>query len=151
VAASRLGRWRPARGTDAAAPQKRTSDSQSLSLAQRMALPEVRSPDRRTLEIRYFLPLPRGEQKEVSYTLDAYFYFPNSFGINNVTLPRDEFYRSANSYMRLHAPGLKLSELADLENGNNPGAALRQQLPLLMSECPPRSESLGMLAQLLGA
>lgn len=120
-----------------------------------MAQPEVRGRDRRTLEIRYFLPLPRpgqgGEEKELSYTLDAYFYFPHSFGISEATLLRDQFYRSASSYMRLHAPGLKLAELADLDNDNNPGTALRNQLPLLMTERSPSSESLAMLAQLLGA
>lgn len=138
----------------------RRDDADSASLAQRMAPPEVSGRDRRTLEIRYFLPLPRPGQdksksksrdKEVSYTLDAYFYFPHSFGVNSATLPREQFYRSANSYMRLHAPGLKLSELADLDNDNNPGTALRNQLPLLMTERAPSSESLAMLAQLLGA
>lgn len=143
MAAAGLGRQRLAHGRE---------DADSASLAQRMALPEVSGRDRRTLEIRYFLPLPRpGDDKEISYTLDAYFYFPHSFGVNSATLPREQFYRSANSYLRLHAPGLKLSELADLDNDNNPGTALRQQLPLLMTERAPSAESLAMLAQLLGA
>lgn len=107
--------------------------------------------DPRTLEIRQFLPLPRGRDEQYLHTLDAYFYFPRSFGISAETWSQADFYRDAEIFMRLHAPGIELSELADLDSDQNPGAALRRQLPLLLSDNAPRASSLAKLAQLYSA
>lgn len=149
MAAPRLGLYRAAlRGRRGGAG---AAASESTLAARRIAPPVVSMRDPRTLEIRQFMPLPRQGDREDVYELDAYFYFPQSFGINAETWPREDVYRDADTYLRLHAPGLPLSELADLENENNPGTLLRRQLPLLMTENAPRAESLGVLAHLLGA
>lgn len=132
-------------------PQASAGQSESTLAAQRLAWPALSYRDRRTLEIRQFLPLPRRKDQETAYELDAYFYFPESFGISSETWPREHIYRDVGTYLRLHAPGLPLAELADLENANNPGTLLRRQLPMLMTENAPSAESLGVLAQLLGA
>lgn len=148
--------------------------------------PVVAAPDRRTLEIRHFWPLPRGlakghpsdalrrltrargssslgpspepvpghaahSENQLRYALDAYFFFPPSFGVSEETWPRDDFYRDAEVFMRLHAPHIQLGQLADLESPQNPGALLRQQLPRLLDEHAPSPASLGALAQLFGA
>jgi hypothetical protein len=107
--------------------------------------------DPRTLEIRQFLPLPRARDEQYLYTLDAYFYFPRSFGISAESWSQADFYRDADIFMRLHAPGMELGELADLDNAQNPGAVLRRQLPLLLSDDAPRASSLAKLAQLYSA
>ncbi len=151
MAAPRLSSQRAAAFSQRSRESRYGEPSESTIAAQRIAVPVVSMRDRLTLEIRQFLPLPRTQDKEASYALDAYFYFPQHFEINNETWPREDFYRDAETYLRLHAPGLQLAELADLENVNNPGTLLRHQLPLLMSEQAPRAESLGVLAQLLGA
>lgn len=113
--------------------------------------PVVSTRDVRTLEIRRFLPLPRRHNEARTYTLDAYFYFPRSFGITPDTFSTDDFYRDASTLMRLHAPGARLSDLADLGNPQNPGAMLRQQLPLLLTDDAPGADSLARLAQLYSA
>ena len=46
-----------------------------------------------------------------------------------MALPMRDFYRDADIFMRLHAPGMELGELADLDNDQNPGAALRKTEP----------------------
>ena len=109
----------------------------------------IRAP--RPLEIRQFLPLPRARDEQYLYTLDAYFYFPRSFGISAESWSQADFYRDADIFMRLHAPGMELAELADLDNAQNPGAVLRRQLPLLLSDDAPRASSLAKLAQLYSA
>ncbi len=113
-------------------------------------VPHLSVRDPRTLEIRQFLPLPRRRDEERVYILDAFFYFPRSFGISAESWTREDFYRDADLFMRLHAPGLLLGELADLE-GEHPGALLRHQLPLLLTDDAPRADSLAKLAQLYSA
>ena len=113
--------------------------------------PLVSTRDPRTLEIRQFLPLPRNKDEERIYTLDAYFYFPRSFGISADSWNQEAFYRDADIFMRLHSPGQRLSDLSDLESPQNPGALLRRQLPLLLTDDAPRSSSLAKLAQLYSA
>ncbi len=112
---------------------------------------EVSARDRRTLEVRQFYGIPREADRESAYELHAYFYFPRSFGITKETWGRESFYRDANIFMRLHAPSLRLSELADLEHATSPASILRRQLPMLLEEHAPTSESLEALAKLLGA
>ena len=116
-----------------------------------LSAPVISTRDPRTLEIRQFLPLPRGRDEHYLHTLDAYIYFPRSFGISADTWSQADFYRDADIFMRLHAPGMELGELADLDNDQNPGAALRRQLPLLLSDNAPRASSLAKLAQLYSA
>lgn len=113
--------------------------------------PEVSARDRRTVEVRQFYAIPRVAEREHSYELHAYFYFPRSFGITKDTWDRDAFYRDVNVFMRMHAPSLKLSELADLEHPTSPASVLRRQLPMLLEEHAPTAESLERLAKLLGA
>lgn len=134
-----------------------TSLSTSPSLAttgsftRHIDAPVVSVRDMRTLEIRRFLPLPRRHNEARTFTLDAYFYFPRSFGITPESWGPDAFYRDFSTLMRLHAPGVRLADLADLANPQNPGALLRQQLPLLLTSDAPEAESLARLAQLYSA
>jgi hypothetical protein len=113
--------------------------------------PEVSARDRKTLEVRQFYAIPRETDREHSYELHAYFYFPRSFGIHDGTWGQEAFYRDANLFMRLHAPDLRLSELADLEHPTSPASILRRQLPMLLEDHAPTSESLDALAKMLGA
>src|SRR5262245_58686671 len=110
MAASRLiphpAAFRAARG----GPRAAGGASESTLAARRIAIPVVSARDRRTLEIRQFLPLPRRQDQEEAYSLDAYFYFPQGFGINSETWTREAIYRDAETFLRLHAPGLQLSE-----------------------------------------
>ncbi|HEY4222268.1 MAG TPA: hypothetical protein VGO62_13020, partial [Myxococcota bacterium] len=63
----------------------------------------------------------------------------------------EEFYQDINVYMRLHAPTLKLDEIADLDHPTSPASILRRALPKLLEEKAPQSESLDRLAKMLGA
>ena len=112
-------------------------------------LPEVTARDARTLELRRVLPMPTLGRS--SHDLDAYFYFPRSFGISSETWDQRAFYRDAKVYLRVTAPGLGLVELADLDNPINPIGQLRGRLPQLMDKEPPAVSALVTLAQVHGA
>lgn len=159
MAAARLKRPAPAGGAGDADDRPSRSTGSAPAVPHPRA-PVVTAPDRRTLEIRHFWPLPRekarglagrGDKAAWRYGLDAYFFFPPSFGVTEETWPRDDFYRDAEVYMRLHAPHIRLAQLADLESPQNPGALLRQQLPRLLGTQAPSAASIGALAQLYGA
>ena len=111
--------------------------------------PLLTAPDPRTLEIAQLLPLPSGPER--TYTLDAYFFFPQSFGVSPTSYSVSDFYRDASIRMRLHSPTVLLADLADLNSPRNPGATLRQQLPLLLTDDAPRASALVKLAQLYSA
>lgn len=128
-----------------------TSSGDGRRVVDDVTAPIITIRDPRTLEIRQFLPLPRARDEQYLYTFDAYFYFPRSFGISAESWSQADFYRDADIFMRLHAPGMELGELADLDNAQNPGAVLRRQLPLLLSDDAPRASSLAKLAQLYSA
>ncbi len=112
---------------------------------------ELSARDRRTLELRQHFVLPHSKDVEVAYETRVWFYFPRGFGISAQTWTPEEFYRDANTYMRLHAPGLSLKDFANLEHTHNPAAILRRQLPKLIEEHAPTGESLDILAKTLGA
>ena len=112
---------------------------------------ELSARDRRTLELRQHFVLPHSKDVEVAYETRVWFYFPRGFGISAQTWTPEEFYRDANIYMRLHAPGLSLKDFANLEHTHNPAAILRRQLPKLIEEHAPTGESLDILAKTLGA
>lgn len=153
MAAPRLSQ-RPGRSLSQSAAGASSSQVRPLSAAFSVPLvdaPVVSMRDMRTLEIRRFLPLPRRPSEARTYRLDAYFYFPRSFGITPESWDPDSFYRDVNTLMRLHAPGARLSDLADLSNPQNPGALLRMKLPLLLTDDAPGAESLARLAQLYSA
>ncbi|MBL9045380.1 MAG: hypothetical protein JNM83_27470 [Myxococcales bacterium] len=111
--------------------------------------PQLSAPDPRTLEVTQLLPLPRGPER--TYTLDAYFFFPQSFGVSPTSYSMSDFYRDASIRMRLHSPTVLLADLADLNSPRNPGTMLRQQLPLLLTDDAPRASALVKLAQLYSA
>lgn len=113
--------------------------------------PEVTARDRRTLELRQFFVLPRRAGEERSYETRLWFYFPRGFGITPTTWTHDGFYRDVNVFMRLHAPSLKLRDIADLEHPTNPASVLRRALPGLLEEHAPSSRSIDVLAKTLGA
>ena len=92
--------------------------------------PDLAARDRRTLELRQFFRLPRVADTHHSYETRIWFYFPRGFGIAPTTWGHDAFYRDVNVYMRIHAPRLKLSELADLEHPTNPASVLRRAVSL---------------------
>ena len=112
---------------------------------------ELSARDRRTLELRQHFVLPHSKDVEVAYETRVWFYFPRGFGISAQTWSPEEFYRDANTFMRLHAPGLSLKDFANLEHTHNPAAILRRQLPKLIEEHAPTGESLDILAKTLGA
>ena len=146
MATPRLGRL----GRAARQPPLSSSASDQ-EVKNEVSAPVVSCRDPRTLEILQFLPLPRARDEAYLYTLDAYFYFPRSFAISAESWSQADFYRDADIFMRLHAPGIELAQLADLDNEQNPGAALRRQLPLLLTDNAPRASSLAKLAQLFSA
>jgi hypothetical protein len=113
--------------------------------------PEVAARDKRTLELRQFFPLPRSPGEERGYETRIWFYFPRGFGITPTTWNHDAFYRDVNVFMRLHAPSLKLKDLANLDFPSNPASVLRRALPELLSDKAPSSSSLELLAKTLGA
>jgi hypothetical protein len=113
--------------------------------------PDLAARDRRTLELRQFFHLPRTAGVDHSYETRIWFYFPRGFGIAPSTWGHDDFYRDVNVYLRIHAPHLKLSELADLEHATNPASVLRRALPALLEERAPSALSLDLLAKTIGA
>lgn len=113
--------------------------------------PDVAARDRRTLELRQFFQLPRRPGEERAYETRFWFYFPRGFGITPKTWNHDGFYRDVNVFMRLHAPTLKLKDIADLEHPTNPASVLRRALPALLEARAPSSQSLEALAKTLGA
>ncbi len=112
---------------------------------------EVAARDRRTLELRQLFRVPHARDAERTYETRVFLYFPRSFGITPQTWTPAEFYRDAHTFMRLHAPTLRLRDFANLEHGENPAAILRRELPRLLEETPPTSEALDTLAKTLGA
>lgn len=134
------------------------TSSTSLSALSALALPpgqtggpEVAARDRRTLELRQFFRLPRKRGEERVYDTKIWFYFARGFGISPSTWTREEFYQDINVYMRLHAPSLRLDELADLDHPTSPASVLRRALPKLIEPRAPSSESLDRLAKTFGA
>ncbi len=121
------------------------------ALAPDRTAPECVARDRRTVELRQFFRLPRRKGEERGYETKVWFYFARGFGISSQTWTREDFYQDINVYMRLHAPNLKLEELADLEHETSPASVLRRALPKLIEERAPSSESLERLAKSLGA
>ncbi|HEY4221210.1 MAG TPA: hypothetical protein VGO62_07700, partial [Myxococcota bacterium] len=117
----------------------------------RITDPEVAARDKRTLEMRHFYVLPRKPGEERVYDTKLWFYFARGFAISPSTWSREEFYQDINVYMRLHAPTLKLDEIADLDHPTSPASILRRALPKLLEEKAPQSESLDRLAKMLGA
>jgi hypothetical protein len=107
--------------------------------------------DRRTIELRQFFRLPKHAGEERSYETRLWFHFPRGFGISPQTWGHDSFYRDASCFLRLHAPALRLFELADLEHPTSPAAVLRRALPRLLEERAPSGLSLEILAKTLGA
>jgi len=112
---------------------------------------EVAARDRRTLELRQLFRVPHVRDVERTYETRVFLYFPRSFGITPSTWTPMEFYRDAHTFMRLHAPMLRLRDFANLEHSENPAAILRRELPRLLEETPPTSEALDTLAKTLGA
>jgi hypothetical protein len=113
--------------------------------------PDLAARDKRTLELRQFFKLPRTAGGEHAYETRIWFYFPRGFGITKQTWGHDAFYRDVNVFMRIHAPRLKLAQLADLEHPTNPASVLRKALPGLLEEKAPSARSLDLLAKTLGA
>ena len=99
--------------------------------------PHLAAPDPRTLEVTQLVSLPHRSGPERTYTLDAYFFFPQSWGVSPTSYSMGDFYRDASIRMRLHSPTVLLADLADLNSPRNPGTMLRQQLPLLLTEDEP--------------
>ena len=116
----------------------------------RFGRPEVIFRDQQTLELRQFYQLPTREELKVAYTLDAYFFFPRSFGITPQTWSRDVFYRNSNILTRLHAPGLSLRLLQDVNHPANPAHVLTQHMNRLMYAGYPGLRSMTALAQIFG-
>ncbi|MFZ9887377.1 MAG: hypothetical protein ACO3JL_07730, partial [Myxococcota bacterium] len=112
--------------------------------------PQVKTRDRRTLEVRQILPLP-APGDTAHHSVDLYLYFPRSFGIGPESFSRQDFYRDGQAYLRLTSTGLSLSTLHDLKHPSNPAAILRKQLPLLLRPDGPDADTLSSLAKLLGA
>jgi hypothetical protein len=112
---------------------------------------DVAARDRRTLELRQLFALPHKIDEETSYETKVWLYFPRGFGISPASWTVDAFYKDAHTFMRLHAPALRLKDFADLEHPTNPAAILRRQLPMLVEDVAPTAQALDTLAKTLGA
>ena len=112
---------------------------------------DVAARDRRTLEVRQLFALPHKKDEQTSYETRLWLYFPRGFGISPQSWSVDAFYKDAHTYMRLHAPSLRLKDFADLEHPTNPAAILRRQLPMLVEDNAPTAQALDTLAKTLGA
>jgi hypothetical protein len=112
---------------------------------------DVATRDRRTLELRQLYRVPHERDAERTYETRFYLYFPRSFGISPQTWSPEAFYRDAHTYMRLHAPLLRLRDFADLDHPENPAGILRRELPRLLGDAPPTALALDTLAKTLGA
>ncbi len=112
---------------------------------------DVAARDRRTLEVRQLFALPHKKNEETSYETRIWLYFPRGFGISPQSWSVEAFYQDAHTYMRLHAPSLRLKDFADLEHPTNPAAILRRQLPMLVEDAAPTAQALDTLAKTLGA
>ena len=112
---------------------------------------DVAARDRRTLEVRQLFALPHKKGEETTYETKVWLYFPRGFGISPQSWTVDAFYKDAHTYMRLHAPSLRLKDFADLEHPTNPAAILRRQLPMLVEDSAPTAQALDTLAKTLGA
>lgn len=123
----------------------------SISVAHAPSRLVVEARDRRTIEIRQFFSLPQPEVSSRDYLTEMYFFFPAGFGLLASNFKSSDFYGRSKIYMRLHSPGLELSELYDLNAPDNPAAILRRKLPLLLTKEAPSGDALTALAQLLGA
>ena len=112
---------------------------------------EVATRDRRTLELRQLYRVPHERDAERTYETRVFLYFPRSFGITPSTWGPEAFYRDAHTYMRLHAPLLRLRDFSNLEHKENPAGILRRELPRLLEDTPPTAVALDTLAKTLGA
>lgn len=112
---------------------------------------DVSARDRRTLEVRQHFALPHQREGATSYETRLWLYFPRGFGISPQTFTAEAFYKDAHTYMRMHAPALRLRDFADLEHPTNPAAILRRQMPKLVEVEAPTAAALDTLAKTLGA
>jgi hypothetical protein len=112
---------------------------------------DVSARDRRTLEVRQHFALPHQRDGTTSYETRLWLYFPRGFGISPQTFTADAVYKDAHTYMRMHAPTLRLRDFADLEHPTNPAAILRRQMPKLVEVEAPTAAALDTLAKTLGA
>jgi hypothetical protein len=112
---------------------------------------DVTARDRRTLEVRQHYGLPHERDGKTRYETKLWLFFPRGFGISPQTFSAEEFYKDAHTYMRMHAPALRLKDFADLEHPTNPAAILRRQLPNLVEDEAPTAAALDTLAKTLGA
>ncbi len=112
---------------------------------------EVQARDRRTLELRQLYGVPHERGVERTFQTRVFLYFPRGFGISPQTWTREAFYRDAHTYMRLHAPLVRLKDFANLDHPENPAGILRRELPRLLEDKPPTTEALDTLAKTLGA
>lgn len=112
---------------------------------------DILQKDNRTLELRHFFPLPNPGEEHVTYEYDVFLYFPVSFGVSPDAWTRDDFYRAARIFMRLHAPLLTLADLSNLESPSSPAALLRRQLNQLLEPVVPSAATMSALAHMYGA
>lgn len=85
-----------------------------------LAIPQISTRDRRTLEIRTLLPLPHAQDGQARYETDLYFFFPANVGVRPETWSVDNFYHNMTAFLRLRAADIHLATLADLNHGANP-------------------------------
>jgi hypothetical protein len=113
--------------------------------------PVVVARDQQTLEVRQFYPLPTVREETLSYSMDAYFFFPRSFAISPTTWPKEIFYRNTNILSRLHAQGLSLQILKDVGHPDNPATLLLRSLAGMTAERSASGTAMTALAQIYGA
>ena len=109
------------------------------------------SRDQQTLELRQYYPMPPPGTDSYSYALDAYFFFPRSFGVTPHTWNRDMFYRNTTIHTRLHAPGLTLAMLKDVHHPRNPAQTLLGRIGTLVEDDSINGAAMTALAQIFGA
>lgn len=113
--------------------------------------PRIVSRDQQTLELRQYYPMPPPGTDSYSYALEAYFFFPRSFGVTPHTWNRDMFYRNTTIHTRLHAPGLTLEMLKDTRHPRNPAQALLGRIGSLVEDDTIDGAAMTALAQIFGA
>lgn len=112
--------------------------------------------DRLTLELRQFLPLWSQDQQapiakdSVQYTLEVYFFFPQSFGISQRTWSKDAFYTHSSFLLRWQAPAMTLHQLADPGFPTNPAGLILDALSRPEELSTRGTSQITTFAQMLG-
>jgi hypothetical protein len=66
------------------------------------------------------------------YQIEAYFFVPQSLGLDPHTYPREQFYADVQAYIRFKTPAVSLTELVDPDEPRSP----LRRIPVLLERTP---------------